>query len=52
MDVIIVILLLGLAAGYVLLHPFKSAKLLAYLVGAFLLGVLILCALYGLVMIL
>ena len=46
MDVIIVILLLGLAAGYVLLHPFKSAKLLMYLAGAFLLGVGILCVLY------
>ena len=52
MDVIIVILLLGLAAGYVLLHPLKSAKLIIYLAGAFLLGVLILCALYGLVMML
>lgn len=50
MDVIIIILLLGLAAGYVLLHPLKSAKLLIHLAAAFLLGVLILCALYGLML--
>ena len=52
MDVIIVILLLGLAAGYFLLNPRNSEKLIIYLAGAFLLGVLILCALYGLLMML
>ena len=50
MEVIIVILLLGLAAGYVVLHPFKSAKLILILCGAFLLGMLVLCVLYWAIM--
>ena len=50
MEVIIAILLLGLAAGYAILHPFKSAKLILILCGAFLLGMLVLCALYWVVM--
>ena len=50
MEVIIAILLLGLAAGYAILHPFKSAKLILILCGAFLLGMLVLCAVYWLVM--
>ena len=50
MEVIIFILLLGLAAGYAILHPFKSAKLLLIIGGAFLLGMLVLCALYWVVM--
>ena len=50
MEVIIAILLLGLAAGYAILHPFKSAKLILIICGAFLLGMLVLCALYWVVM--
>ena len=50
MEVIIVILLLGLATGYVVLHPFKTAKLLLIIGGAFLLGLLVLCAIYWAVM--
>ena len=50
MEVIIAILLLGLAAGYAILHPFKSAKLLLIIGGAFLLGMLVLCVIYWAVM--
>ena len=50
MEVIIFILLLGLAAGYAILHPFKSAKLILILCGAFLLGMLGWSVLYWLVM--
>ena len=50
MEVIIFILLLGLAAGYAILHPFKSAKLLLIIGGAFLLGMLVLCVIYWAVM--
>ena len=46
MDIIIVILLLGLATGYVLLHPIKSAKLILIVCGAFLLGLLVCSAFY------
>ena len=46
MDVIIVILLLGLVTGYVFLHPIKSAKLILAVCGAFLLGLIVIGALY------
>jgi len=46
MDIIIIIMLLGLAAAYVILHPFKSAKLIIYLAAVFLLGLGVLGAMY------
>ena len=51
MEVIIVILLLGLATGYVVLHPLKSAKVMLTVSGAFLLGLLVLCALYWIIVV-